>query len=586
MRTKMTGKYPTISLWLMLLIAALGCGKAELPVTPEPVTLVEVTAITEDGTRIDSADVFIDGTKSGITPFNVQDIQPGLHALRVSRAGYQSHAEQFIVNRGNTYAFEAVLRDLPAGEGQLIVSANMDSVLVKVTDIGERTVAETYDRTSAYSLPPGGYKVSGELAGMDKIEEQVQIVIGQTKVVNLDFQAGPGEAPTLNFHIDEDSVKLGETFELRWQTNGVQVIIDQSIGVRGPQGTEKLVANSAGQRIFTATAYSAENLTAQVKDTVFVYSVDALPPSLTFSVEQDSVEFGQSANLNWNSDGWQVVIDNSVGVRGPAGSEEVTFQNPGMKRFTATAYGRDNLRTVRKDSVYVKEAPLPEHPMIMLATTRRVTVNTPATIRWQAKNADYVVVDYVNNPDKSGSYEITFTTPGIRIVTATAFNPSGYVSAIDTINVIEPEIETVEDILIDDESEVRADKGQSGMEDIETASFEVITAGRYKVMTEVWYNSGDSQRNESFYLTISDNGSVNLPRDPNAGNDKVVPDDPGDPHTIARDSGTFLLAEGRHYINVYHYAKIADIYPQFINDRIRGPESVKIIGFKLVYEGN
>jgi PKD repeat protein len=197
------------------------------------------------------------------------------------------------------------------------------------------------------------------------------------------------------------------------------------------------------------------------------------------------------------------------------------------------------------------------------------------------------VVDYVSNPQSEGSQEITFTTPGIRIVTATAFNRAGYVSASDTINVVEPDVVAVEDILILGESGVRADKGEAGMEMKNAAVFEVQTAGRYRLLAEVWYNSGDEQRNESFYLQIRDAANtIKLPQNPNAGVNRVVEDEAGDPHTSTRGCGFFQLGTGSHAIDLYHYAKISALYPEFLNGPIDGPESVKILGYKLVYLGN
>jgi len=222
----------------------------------------------------------------------------------------------------------------------------------------------------------------------------------------------------------------------------------------------------------------------------------------------------------------------------------------------------------------------------MLSTTRLVTVGNPATISWQSQNADYVVVDYVNNAAPVGNVETIFTSAGIRIVTATAFNQSGYVSATDTIEVVEPVVFSVDDILLSAQVTVRADKGESGAVASNVASFDVETAGRYRVFAEVWYNSGDNQRNESYYLDITDAfGSTALPRDGNAGNNRVVADDPGAPHTLTQDSGIFKLDAGTHSLNVYHYTRIAPMYPQFLNGPINGPESVKILGFKLVYLG-
>ncbi|MCH9007321.1 PEGA domain-containing protein [candidate division KSB1 bacterium] len=571
---------------IALAVVVLGCSKAEIPLGPARQTTLEVIAIDVNGSEVDSADVFLDGVKVGVTPYNSQDVQPGLRALRVTQDGFRVYSEQLVVVEGGVYVIEAVMEPLPPDQGQLLVSVNLDSTLVQVLNASNWLVAETYDKTSVHFLPPGDYLVTGRKEGFPTVEEAVEIHPSQTTTVNLELDTGGGGAPALAFSIVEDTVKLGEPINLTWQSNGVQVIVDQGVGVRGPNGSERLVCATAGLKVFTATAYSIDNLTTEATDTVYIESVAINPPVLEFDVLQDSVEFGEPVFIQWQTDGFQVVIDQGVGTRGPAGSEEVNFEHPGKKVFTATAYGQDNLLTVMKDSVYIKDAPLPPHPVVMLSTTRMVTVNTPATISWQSQNADYVVVDFVSAAGLEGAEEITFTTPGIRIVTATAFNQRGYTSTSDTIEVVEPEVDTVDDILVAANVSVRADKGESGYVARNAGTFFVETAGKYRVLAEVWYNSGDSQRNESYYLDIEDDsGSTILPRDPNAGIHKVVPDDPGDPHTVPRKSGVFKLSEGEHAVNVYHYAKIADVYTQFINDEIDGPESVKLLGFKLVYVG-
>jgi len=387
----------------------------------------------------------------------------------------------------------------------------------------------------------------------------------------------------LEFSIKEDTVALGEELNLSWNSNGYQVIIDNGVGVRGPNGSEKVVCPSPGLKVFTATAYSVDNVTTEKKDTVYVSVITQQPPDLDFSIAQETVVYGEAVLIEWQSDGWQVVIDHGIGARGPMGAEEMQFANPGKKILTATAYGENNLLTIRQDSVIVEEAPLPALPVVMLSTTRLVTVDKPATITWHVQNADFVTVDYVENPDLQGSVDRTFSTPGIRIVTATAFNQAGYTTANDTIEVVESAVTCVDDILLPASVVVRADKGESGLYDLDAASFVVEAAGDYQLYAEVWYNSGDSQLNESYFIRLRNESDVTLfPQDPNAGFDKVVPDDPGEPHTLSQRSGLFKLTEGGYKIDVIHYAKISDAYPEFLNDEIDGPESVKILGFRLV----
>ncbi len=574
-------------LWLILLAAIIGCSKAEIPLTPEDPTLLKIIAVNEDGTVVDSADVFINGSVVGKTPFNSQDVQPGLHALRVSRNGYKVYSERVVVEKGEFYNVEAFLEKLPSDKGQLFVTSNLDSTLILVKDMNNNIVAESFEKTLTMELSPGKYLVSGKKTNCPKDEKEARISPENITIINLEL-ALPNNSipPTLQFAIQEDTVKLGQAIKMIWATNGHQVIIDQSIGIRGPNGSEKYICQSAGLKVFTATSYNKDNLTTSIRDSVYILPVDNQLPTLHFSIEQDSVILGEPYSLIWASDGVKVIIDQSIGTRGPNGSEQMFSITTGLVVFTATAYSSENLTIQKKDSIYVKEAKMPPNPIIMLSATKKVTVNEPATISWQSQNADYVVVDYVTNADISGNHEITFSTPGFRIVTATAFNQSGYTSASDTIEVVVPKVETINDILIPVDVLLRADKGEAGNTKLDIASFEIEKAGKYQIFAEVWYNSGDAQLNESYYIDITNNSGINSsPQDPNAGVYKVIDDEAGAPHTSSKPSGVFYFSTGMHNINAYHYAKIASIYSGFVNGQISGAESVSLLGFKISYIG-
>ena len=120
----------------------------------------------------------------------------------------------------------------------------------------------------------------------------------------------------------------------------------------------------------------------------------------------------------------------------------------------------------------------------------------------------------------------------------------------------------------------------------ENAGEALITVeGNYRLIANVWYNSGDYQKNESFFIVIKDRGGDNvLPQDANAGIYKVVPDDPGAPHLRLRDAGLFYLQPGIITIELHHYYTIANMYPEFIVDGpIDRTESVEVVSFKLEY---
>jgi len=109
----------------------------------------------------------------------------------------------------------------------------------------------------------------------------------------------------------------------------------------------------------------------------------------------------------------------------------------------------------------------------------------------------------------------------------------------------------------------------------------IATTGFYRVETTVNYNSGDEQKNESFYLVIENSdGSSQYAVDGNAGNYYVVEDNGGPAAIVNKFAGTFYFDAGVNKIYFHHYAGIVDQYPQFLNDTMGSCESVYL---KAIY---
>lgn len=115
-------------------------------------------------------------------------------------------------------------------------------------------------------------------------------------------------------------------------------------------------------------------------------------------------------------------------------------------------------------------------------------------------------------------------------------------------------------------------------------SITVNYEGYYRMLAYLDYDSGDEQLNESCFFTIaSDTDTLITPLDPNAGDYKVIPDDPGEPHFAWRDAGLFYLKQGINRIVMSHYKLIANQYPKYvIGDGIDGPESVGVDSLQIL----
>ncbi len=124
---------------------------------------------------------------------------------------------------------------------------------------------------------------------------------------------------------------------------------------------------------------------------------------------------------------------------------------------------------------------------------------------------------------------------------------------------------------------VRADQGEARLHGL-VGQIGVPLAGTYQITAKVWLNSGDLQRNESFFLNlVNSTGATVTPLNPNAGVEKVVPDVPGPAVYLWQNCGDFFLTPGSYDVWMHHYANISGQYPEFLFEPITGPESVRIV---------
>ena len=108
--------------------------------------------------------------------------------------------------------------------------------------------------------------------------------------------------------------------------------------------------------------------------------------------------------------------------------------------------------------------------------------------------------------------------------------------------------------------------------------FNVTVPGYYRILPRVLYNSGDEQRNESFFITVDgEDTSDRTPVDPNIGPYRIVYDDPGPRHIAWRDCGLFYFNSGKNTVKMHHVSTIMNEYPLVLSGPINGPESVKIV---------
>ncbi|MBN2008179.1 PEGA domain-containing protein [candidate division KSB1 bacterium] len=384
--------------------------------------------------------------------------------------------------------------------------------------------------------------------------------------------------PTVWLTVNPDTAYVNQEVTITWGAENATIVNVDFVPNAGLTGQWKTSFANPGTYVLMATAYNS-NVSVQASDTVVVIEMGA--PTLTLTAEADQVAFGEPVVIHWESNGNKVVIDQGVGTRGPSGSESIEFANPGVKTITAVAYGANNAKTTKYVTVTVLAPEQPELPVISLSVQDSIQVGKAVQIEWHSVNANDVGVDFVTNSGLSGKSEVVFQSSGQKIITATAYNDAGQVTVADTLIVTElPVTEAIVPIIVPSGAMVCAYHHIYGQVDDNAGTLTIENAGYYRMTASIFYNSGDDQKNESCFITIDNQG----PGDPNADKYKVMPDDPGTPHTAYRDAGLFYLTEGNHTIELHHYVTIANQYPQFvINGPITGAESTEVLFFQAEF---
>lgn len=588
-------KRKILTLAIIALIALAGCSKAPLPTdsaveNPEDTngSFLKIKAIDEISTDITDADVYLNGNLIGKTPLDYETELQGTFAVRVQKEKFMLYGQSVTIDEGDVIYVEAVLKKMPSDKGQLLVTVDQDSCEIAVDDYAGSMLHQKQGKEMTALLPAAGYFVRVTKKGFEPISRATNVANDSVTIENLKMVALKETQPPQIELIVPDSAGASQPFPVEWRTeNATQVDIDY-ITNPGLNGKREITFSTPGKRCISATAYNESGKVTQI-DSIIIYesgTPQPAAPQLDFSASPKVVAFGDPVTVEWETNGSYVIIDNGIGTRGKQGSEEIVFKSSGTKVITAIAYNANRKSTVVKDSVYVKAPDGPVMPEIALAATDTVETGEPVTIEWQSQNAETVDIDYLGQVGPNGKTEVTFDTPGERTINARAYNQFGEASASATVFVKEKQPE-IEPFTVESGAVVVAYHQSLPKVDENAAQVNIQTAGNYRIVAEVDYNSGDEQINESFFISVKvESGETQWPQDPNVGKYKVVPDEPGEAHFSMRDAGKFYLPAGLNTIRVHHYKTIAEEYPQFVNgEKISGANSVTTVSFKFEFIG-
>ncbi len=125
----------------------------------------------------DGADVFLNDKKQGVTPFNLDNLNPGTYNLNVSKDGYILYSEQVTIAKGDT-----IQRDLVLTKADTFISITTipPGCSVYIDDVLKGTTPYT-----GANLSPGIYQLRLEYEGYLTFSSEIQVIKGKTQKYNF-----------------------------------------------------------------------------------------------------------------------------------------------------------------------------------------------------------------------------------------------------------------------------------------------------------------------------------------------------------------------------------------------------------------
>ncbi len=137
------------------------------------------------------ASISFDGVPiNGITPYTIQNVDPGYHTLKLTLEGYQDWTEAVSVTAGKTVEICATLA--PISGSATVTSTPSGAAIYVETYSGDVYIGETPHTDTAVS--PGNYTIKLTLAGYQDWTEEIQVTSGETAYIDAILTPCPLQA--------------------------------------------------------------------------------------------------------------------------------------------------------------------------------------------------------------------------------------------------------------------------------------------------------------------------------------------------------------------------------------------------------
>jgi len=131
---------------------------------------------------------FDDVPTNEITPYAIQNVDPGYHTIKLTLEGYQDWKEKVSVTAGKTVEIDATLA--PISGSATVTSTPSGAAIYVETYSGDDYIGDTPYTDTA--VAPGDYTITLTLAGYQNWRKEVQVTGGETAYVDATLDQATG----------------------------------------------------------------------------------------------------------------------------------------------------------------------------------------------------------------------------------------------------------------------------------------------------------------------------------------------------------------------------------------------------------
>lgn len=236
--------------------------------------------------------------------------------------------------------------------------------------------------------------------------------------------------PTCTLTASAPSVGYNGSSTLSWSTtDATSATLDQGIGSVMVFGGYAL-SNLTGTRTYTMTVYGPGG--SNTCSTTVAVAQGNTTPTCSISVNPNSVVYGGTASIAWNSTNAVNASLSDIGAVATSGSYTLGAQYT-SKTYTLTVTGQNGSTNSCSTTVNVSGQSYSTAPTCTLDSTTTTSVGGQAQLYWSTNNATAVSISGIGSVATSGSYTIYPGSTTTYILTA--YGNGGSVNCTRTVTI-------------------------------------------------------------------------------------------------------------------------------------------------------